>query len=251
MTSHKKIIVITGASQGLGRAFSETLGGPGVHLVLTALHRETLDPVVLALSKRGVSCDARAFDVTNVKEVQSFVGWILEARGRIDVLLNNAGWAAPKQLIEKVSDADYERYMATNLHSVFYFMREVIPLMKKQGSGLIVNISSRAGHGGHGGLAAYSASKFAVLGLTQSAGWELRGTDVSCVSVSPGGINTPMRAKLFGQEDAVKQQSPEQVASLVKQIVDGTLTVPNGGDISIVRGEISEISDPLGDALKR
>ena len=247
----QKIIIITGASQGLGRALAETFGVPGAHLIITAQHAETLNPAAESLRGRGVSCDARAFDVAKPDEVRSFVSWARDAYGRIDVLINNAGWATVKTPIDKVSDADYERYIGTNLSSVFYFMRETIPILKQQGSGLVINICSRAGHRGHGGLAAYSASKFGVRGLTQSVGWELQGTGASCISVSPGGINTSMRAEIFGSEDAQKQQSAEQVAAFVKQISDGTLKVPNGGDVSIVRGAVTEISDPLGDAVKK
>ncbi len=121
--------------------------------------------------------------------------------------------------------------------------------MKKQRAGLIVNIASMAGKMGHGGLADYSASKFGVIGLTQSVAWELYDAHLSrvrIVAVCPGGINTPMRAKIFNKKDAERQQSAEQVAEVIAHIVDGDLAVPNGGDVIVKNGEAKAVNNPLG-----
>ena len=246
MAPKQRIIIVTGASQGLGKAVAEALAGPETQLIITAKDAAAIEAVAAGLRAKEAACEARVFDVTHPDEIRQFVAWVDKTYGRVDILVNNAGWAGPKSPIEEVSEEDYRRYMATNLDSVFYLMHEVIPIMKRQKSGRIVNIASRASHRGHGGLAAYSASKFGVRGLTQAAGWELQGTGASCISISPAGINTAMRAAIFGNDDSTKQQSPEEVAGFVKQIVDGTLVVPNGGDVSIVRGAVTEVQDPLG-----
>lgn len=231
-----KIIVVTGVSRGLGLALArEFLGQDAV--------------VVGCANETGVKkiCDGFIVDVSQEDAVNRFVDEIIKTYGRIDVLVNNAGWAGNKKApIEEWTSADYHRIMATNTDSVFYFLKKTAPLFKKQKSGLIINISSGAGMRGHGGLAAYSASKFAVMGLTQSVAWELEGSNAKCVAVCPAGINTAMRATIFGEEDASRQQSPEAIAKIISQIASEEIKIPNGGDVYVKDGRALTISNPLG-----
>lgn len=222
-----KIIVVTGSSRGLGAAMVKEFENAGATVV--GCSRES-----------GV-------DVSREEDVNRFMDDVLKTHGRIDILVNNAGWGGNgKAPIENWSAEDYHKMMGANTDSVFYFTKKVAPVFKVQKSGLIINISSGAGKRGHGGLAAYAASKFAVMGITQSVGWEFQGTGASCIAICPGGINTDMRAGLFGKEDADRQQSPETVAKFIADIATGTIAVPNGGDIVIRNGEVGAISDPLG-----
>ena len=117
--------------------------------------------------------------------------------------------------------------------------------MRKQAHGMIISISSMAGKRGVPNFAAYSASKFAVLGLTQSVAKELKDSGIFCIAVCPGGMSTEMRTKAFGWEDSKKQQSPQYVANVVKDVLMGKIKVPHGGDIVIRNGEITAINAPL------
>jgi 3-oxoacyl-[acyl-carrier protein] reductase len=184
-------------------------------------------------------------DVTKERDVKKFIDSVVKANGRIDVLVNNAGAAHPKKPVEAISVKDYEQCMHTNVDSVFYFLQAVVPLMKKQGSGIIINISSGAGRKGHPGMSVYSASKFAVQGFTEAVAKELENTGVKCIALCPGGVNTQMRAALFGKEDAAKQQSPHAVAKILRDILLGKINVPNGADVHVRDGSITAINDNL------
>ncbi|MCH7605440.1 SDR family oxidoreductase [Patescibacteria group bacterium] len=241
-----KVVLITGASKGLGKALAETLAKEGIHVFICARDKSKLKGVCNSIIRNHGRCEYFIVDVTKRKQVEKFVDTVYRSAGKIDILLNNAGTIHPKKFIENITDKEYESCMKTNINSVFYFMQKVIPLMKKQNEGMVINISSGAGKRGYGQLSVYSASKFAVQGLTQSVAWELRGTKVSCISVSPGGINTRMREKIFGKKDSASQQDPKVVANIIKKIIEGTMQVSNGEDIEIRGGKVTAISSHIG-----
>ena len=107
--------------------------------------------------------------------------------------------------------------------------------MKKNNSGTIINISSRAGRRAVPKLSAYTAAKFAVRGLTESVAKELQDTGIKCISISPAGVNTGMRAMVFGQEDAENQQDTSRINEVISRILSGSLKVSNGSDIVIIK----------------
>ena len=117
--------------------------------------------------------------------------------------------------------------MDTNAGSLFYFARSLVPIMRSQERGMIVAMSSGAGLRGHARLGVYSMSKFAVQGLIQALAGELEDSPVSCIAINPGGVATKMLEDLFGKEEAQKNQPPEAVANVVKQVVSGELPVPS------------------------
>ena len=213
-------------------------------IIICSRNEKELDTVRGEVSKAGGMCEFYTADVTKKNDVEVFVDNIMNSHGRVDVLINNAGWSNEKKLVENISDEEYEKSFRTNVDSVFYFLRKVVPLMKRKNEGMIINISSGAGKGGHPGLSVYSASKFAVHGFTQSVARELEGTNVRCIAICPGGMNTEMRAKIFGKEDAEKQQSPESVAEIVRDVILGVIQVPNGGDVQIRDGKVVGINSP-------
>jgi len=241
----EKIAIVTGASRGLGLAIAKQFAGEGATTVICSNSKE-IERACSEIKGFGGNCEGFVVDVSKEKSVDDFINKIIKKYGRADILVNNAGWAGDKKApIEKWDIDDYRKIMATNADSVFYFLRKIAPVFKKQKSGLIINISSGAGKRGHGELAAYSASKFAVMGLTQSVAWELEGSGAKCVAVCPAGINTDMREKLFGNEDSARQQSPEALAKIISQIATGEIEISNGGDIFVKNGQVLEISNPL------
>jgi len=225
-----KVIVITGATRGLGAALVQRLQLFGATVVGCALHGDparSIQPV----------------DVQDAIAVQAFLQGVLTEHGHIDVLINNAGYAGALMPLEDVSLEDYEKQMRTNVDGVFFMLQQTVAAMKKQKSGTILTIGSRAGRRAHPGLAVYSATKAAVCALTQALARELEedGTGVRCIVISPGGIDTDMRKQLFGEEDSRRQQSADRVAELITGILTEDIPVPNGADVGIVRGEIEGV----------
>lgn len=241
------VAVITGASRGLGAAFAEALAAEGAEVVICARDKDGLDDVCKKIGKKGGVCSSYVVDVASSKEVNGFVSKVIKMQGRIDVLINNAGAVHKFSPVEKISEEEYAQCMRTNVDSIFHFLKAVIPHMKKRNSGIIVNISSGAGRRAHANLSVYAASKFAVEAFTQATARELEGSgsSVGCIALCPSGINTGMRAAVFGSEDAAKQQSSESVAAVLKNVLTGRVKVPNGGDVFIRDGKVTEVRDNL------
>ena len=217
----KKVIVITGASRGLGKALAESFSDPGNILVL---------------------CAKNSVDVSKKKDIIKFIRTTLKKFSKIDILINNAGAIHKAKPLEKITDEEYHRCLNTNLDPVFYALREVIPPMRKRGSGTIVTISSTAGKRGNPDFAAYSTSKFAVTGLMQSAARYSGKYGIRCLTILPGGMNTAMRKYILGAEDASKQQTPESVAEIIKAAVENQSKFPNGSEIEIRDGKVTSTS---------
>ena len=116
-------------------------------------------------------------------------------------------------------------------------IKYVMPVMKRNNSGTIINMSSRAGRRAVPKLSAYTAAKFAVRGLTESAAKEVQDTGIKCISISPAGVNTGMRAMVFGQSDAQNQQTTSRITDIISRILLGDLDVSNGSDIVIIKGK--------------
>ncbi len=233
LTGH--IAIITGGSRGIGAAIVRALAAQGVTVISASLS-EPKEPV------EGVQY--KELNVRNAKGFQALVKEVVKEYGRIDLLINNAGAAAEVKNVEETSDGEFQMQFETNVTGVFHGLRAVLPVMKKQGSGTIVTIASRAGSRPHPGLSVYSATKAAVIALMQGLAKELEdaGSSIRVFTVSPGGVNTAMREELFGKEDSERQQSPDRVAQLVLEAIDGTLDVRNGSDVKISRGEVTEVT---------
>ena len=240
-----KVIIVTGAGRGIGKSLAEVLSHEGAKIFICSRNKEELKKVKEKIINEGGKCEYFVIDVTKKNQVDQFIDNILAIHKRIDIIINNAGYVSKERLIEDISDIEYETYFRTNVTSIFYFLRKVIPIMKKQNSGIILNISSAAGKKGSPKLSVYSASKFAVQGFTESVAKELARTNISCIAVCPGGVNTQMRAKVYGKEDAEMQQNPYVVANILRDVLAGKIEVPNGADIHIRDGKVTVINDNL------
>ncbi len=181
-----KVWLITGSASGLGRAIAEHLLERGDRLVATARHPEA------AAELREKYPEQVAFarlDVTEPAQAAAAVDIALGAFGRLDVLVNNAGFASVAPF-EQMSEANFTAQIDTNFYGVVNLVRAVIPAMRRQRSGHIINISSGAGRLGAPGMTAYHAAKWAVGGFTESIAKELRGFGVHAVAVEPGSMPT-------------------------------------------------------------
>ena len=189
MKLENKVAVITGASSGIGRATAIMLGKKCVKLVLVARNADRLDEVL-----QKVSIDTKAIrcvcDVASESDVASMAQQVRDKLGEPDILINNAGFAIYGS-VEELSASDIRAQMETNYFGAMHCVKEFLPQMLARRSGKIVNVASVAASFGLPGIAAYCASKFAMLGFSEALRSELAGTNVSITVVSPIAVKTP------------------------------------------------------------
>ncbi len=230
--------VITGASRGLGLALAEKLLSEGWRVFAISRTRTHWKAAKAKLSSSS-NLSFHVVDVTSEPHVRTFAQQF--KNNRIDLLINNAGFGGNLEPIEQVSLRDYQKVMDANLLSVFLMCKHFIPHFRRQKNGCIMNVSSMAGQRAVPRVAIYSAAKFGVLALSQAVAKENPESGLKCVTVCPGGMNTEMREKLFGKEDAARQQSVDYVAGVMLDIYRDKIHVESGGDIVIRHGTITAI----------
>ena len=186
-----KIVVITGASSGLGEATARLLSAQGATVVLGARRVDRIVALADELSRGGGRALALQTDVTRSAEVQRLVDGAVEKFGRIDVMINNAG-LMPSSPLERLKIADWDRMIDVNIKGVLYGIAAALPHMQARKSGHIVNVSSVAGHRVRAGTAVYSATKHAVRVLTEGLRQEVKPYNIRTTIVSPGAVATEL-----------------------------------------------------------
>lgn len=203
-----KVVMITGASQGLGKALTLACAEEGANLVISSRKAGSLDPVAEEAEGSGVKVLAIPGDVSRSTHVEMLVEAALEQFGRIDVLVNNAGLLGPRVPIEEYPEDEWRKVLEANLTGPFLVARAVVPYMPEGGS--IVNVTSGVSIEGRPRWGAYSVSKFGVEGLTQILAAELEERGIRVNSVDPGGMRTQMRAAAYPDEDPNTLVTPEE-----------------------------------------
>ncbi len=221
-----KVAIVTGAGRGLGRATALEFARQGAAVVLVARSIEEITRVSEEIRAKGGRALAIQADVSKLGSAKKIVERAAKEWGRIDILVNNAGVAVLAD-VEDTSDDLWKRTIDTNLTGAFMMCRETLPQMKTNG-GIIINVSSKAGRHGVAALAAYCASKFGVIGLTESMAAENEA--VKAYAVCPGSIDTRMFHDIFPDEEA--RLVPEHVAKKIVQLCNGT-EIPSGSSIEI------------------
>jgi NADP-dependent 3-hydroxy acid dehydrogenase YdfG len=186
-----KIVVITGASSGLGEATARHLGARGATVVLGARRMERVEAIARDVQAAGGRAFALSTDVTDASQVKALVDAAVEQFGRVDVMLNNAG-LMPNSPIERLKIADWDRVIDVNIKGVLYGIAAALPHMQRQRSGHIVNVSSVAGHKVRPGNAVYAATKHAVRVLTEGLRQEVKPYNIRTTVISPGAIATEL-----------------------------------------------------------
>jgi NAD(P)-dependent dehydrogenase (short-subunit alcohol dehydrogenase family) len=186
-----QVIVITGASGNLGSALAKAFASAGARLALLDISVERLDGVLDDVPGASSHKLLAPVDMTVEGSVKEAVAAIVDGFGRIDVLLNVAGGYRAGTPVHETKLEDWEFMLALNARSVFLACKEVVPHMLRQGQGKIINIGARPGIKGIAGGAAYSASKSAVIRLTESMAAELRSKEINVNCIIPGTMNTP------------------------------------------------------------
>lgn len=234
-----RVVLITGASTGLGLELAKLFVRSGDRVYGTSLTQRNWPSAQKSLSSPFFKLST--VDGTSEKAVRKFISGIVKKEKRIDIVINNSGYANRPTTLDRETADEFRKNLEENLVTVFLMCRESLKVIKKRKKGLILNISSMAGVRAVPRMSAYSASKFGVLALTQAIQKENEGSGIKCLSICPGGMNTRMRAKVFGKADAARQQSAEFVAKKILQIVQGEIPVPPGGAVVIRHGAISAI----------
>jgi 3-hydroxybutyrate dehydrogenase len=217
-----RIVMITGSSRGIGFATAAAFLKASDRLVVSCRHEDHVAEAkksLAALAARDGILDVVG-DVRKEADVERMVARCLQQYGRIDILINNAGTGVYKPL-EETQEWEWDLILDTNLKGPFLFMRQVIPIMKKQGKGIIINISSRLGVIGLPNVAAYSASKFGLIGLTQVAAAETADNGIKVYAVLPSGVNTQLIQGTGFARDPSRLMTPEHVAEKIFHLAEG------------------------------
>lgn len=210
-----KNALITGAGKGIGKAIAIALAKEGVNVILLARTQSDLDEVAQDIKTYGVQVQTVIADVSDINSVNTAVEKALSQFKTIDILINNAGIAAFGKFLELEPKA-WENIIQVNLMGTYYVIRAVLPNMIERQTGDIINISSTAGLNGNALTSAYSASKFAVLGLTDSLMQEVRKHNIRVTALTPSTVATNMAKELKltdGNPDKVMQA--EDIAELI------------------------------------
>lgn len=185
-----KVVVITGATSGLGRELAHQLAKQGAKVIVTGRDKQRLASTLEQLDAISAGHQGFYMDVQSSDSVHNTFSAILSAYGTVDILINNAGYGKFLD-IDELDIAEYETMMNTNYLGLIRCTKEVLPIMKKQKAGHIVNIASLAGLIGNAKSTAYASTKHAVLGFTNSLRMELRDSGIIVSAVNPGPIRTP------------------------------------------------------------
>jgi NAD(P)-dependent dehydrogenase (short-subunit alcohol dehydrogenase family) len=209
-----KVAIVTGASAGMGQAIAAAFAGAGARLVLAARRRDLLETVAARIREGGGTALAVAADVTDETEVAALFQQAITAFGRVDILVNNAG-VSVNIPTDQLSLADWRRVLEVNVTGAFLCSREALRVMKNQGGGRILNIGSVGAKVPRKDAAPYTASKFALEGLTRSLALDGREHGIAASIIHPGNTATS-----FGRQgtSAVRQEgsmTPEDVARVV------------------------------------
>jgi NAD(P)-dependent dehydrogenase (short-subunit alcohol dehydrogenase family) len=202
MNVKDKIVIITGAGSGIGAASAKLFAEHGATIILSDINLENAEKIASEIP----NAIAIKTNVTNYEEVENLINTTVEKYGRLDVIVNNAG-IGPKEMKKTAEHTleDWDRVIAVNQTGVFYCMKLALQQMSKQGSGNIVNIASLAGLKASGKNLSYSASKFAVVGMTKSAALEYASKNIRVNAVCPGYTQSALLDQLLGMRPEMEQ----------------------------------------------
>lgn len=207
MSLSGRVALVTGASQGIGRACAMELAACGASVALAARNREKLEEVAREIQAKSGRAAIFAVDVSDEEQIKSACKAAIAEFGKIDILVNNAG-ITRDQLVMRMKRSDWDTVLHTNLTSAYLCIQQVIGAMLKQRWGRIINITSVFGQIGQAGQANYASSKAGLIGLTMAIAREVASRNITCNAVAPGFIETAMTSSL---SDEFKQNALKMI----------------------------------------
>ena len=233
----KYTAIVTGSTRGIGKETALLLLKKGLNVIISSRSQQSVDHVIHEIhdkfpSKKenvlGLKCD-----VSQYSDVKSLVDVSVKRFGKIDVLVNNAGIVYFKSIMD-TTEEEWNKTIDTNLKGVFLFTKEVLPYMIENKSGVVVNVSSGAGKSGFPNLSAYCASKFGVIGFTESIAKEVADNNVKVMAICPGGVDTKMIDDIVDNGYNLSNRNlmkPEQVANKIYDMIFNQKDYYNGQSI--------------------
>lgn len=193
-----KVVIVTGAGSGIGRAAALKFASEGCRVIVSDVRLGPAEETVQAIGESGGSAGAWQTDVSSYEEMEALISHVMDTYGRLDILVNNAG-IGPREMKKTAEHTleDWDRVIAVNQSGVFYGMKLALQVMEKQGAGCIVNVASLAGLKASGRNLSYTASKFAVVGMTKSAALEYAAKNIRINAVCPGYTESALLDRLL------------------------------------------------------
>jgi NAD(P)-dependent dehydrogenase (short-subunit alcohol dehydrogenase family) len=248
MRLEKKVVIVTGAAKGIGAAIAESCVREGARVAALDLDGPGAEAVAKALRDREADALALRCDVTRAPDIAAALEAVLARWGRVDVLVNNAGGFAVIRDTEDIAEAEWEAIMASNLTSVFLFSKAVLPIMKRQRYGRIVNLASVVGRAGAVRVTShYAAAKAGVIGFTRHLALEVGADGITVNAVAPGTTATERVLKARTPEETARVAAaipvrrlgePREIADAVVFLASDAAAFVNGATLDVNGGQV-------------
>ena len=248
MQLEKKVVIVTGAAKGIGAAIAEACAREGARVAALDLDGAGAETVAATLRGRAAEALALRCDVTRASDITTALEAVLARWGRVDVLVNNAGGFAVIRDTEDIAEAEWEAIMASNLTSVFLFSKAVLPIMKRQRYGRIVNLASVVGRAGAVRVTShYAAAKAGVIGFTRHLALEVGADGITVNAVAPGTTATERVLKARTPEETARVAAaipvrrlgePREIADAVVFLASDAAAFINGATLDVNGGQV-------------
>jgi 2-hydroxycyclohexanecarboxyl-CoA dehydrogenase len=238
-----KVAIVTGAGRGIGRGIVEKLAAEGARVVVSDIDEGSARETAAAIGGKSVGLRT---DVTSKESVEAMVREVMDRFGRVDVLVNNAGWDKVQPFLES-NESNWEKVIAINLYGTLHCCKAVLPVMVAQGYGKVVNIGSDAGRVGSSGEAVYSAAKGGIIAFTKTLAREMARYKINVNCVCPGPADTPLFAEIGEENPKLKEAllkaipfrrlaRPEDLANAVAFLASDEAEYITGQTLSVSGG---------------
>jgi 3-oxoacyl-[acyl-carrier protein] reductase len=237
----RKVVLITGASQGIGKDIALRLSKRNFQLVLVARNEKKLKSLRNYINKKFENCEYHVCDVTELSQIEELFNELRKEKMLPSIIINNAGFGGPFENLEDTTEAVWDKVFNTNVKSLYYILKNAVPYLKKNNFGKIINIASAYGVIGGEKSVAYSSSKHAVIGFTRSLALELSDYNIQCNAILPGFINTEMakqnqHMKLAENTPSKKMGQPSDISDLVLHLVETKSKYLHGSSLIVDGG---------------